>query len=137
MTALIANHSKQRSTIRILCECPRLSFGISFKVIDSLPTFMQCGVYGTVGLRYFLRPFTGRMPLALAAGLLLPFHLTGQAIQAPVPGGAAPSAQVSGAPPAGEAQAQLEELQGALKSAVAAHDARTAGKILNHIGELW
>lgn len=37
----------------------------------------------------------------------------------------------------GEAQAQLEQLQGALKSAVAARDARTAARILNHIGELW
>ena len=34
-------------------------------------------------------------------------------------------------------QAQLGELEDALKSAVAARDARTAGKILNQIGELW
>ena len=77
------------------------------------------------------------MQLALAAALLLPFHLAGQAMQTPVPGGAAPRAQVSSAPQAVDAQAQLEELQGALKSAVTARDARTAGRILNHIGELW
>src|ERR1700722_8676822 len=94
-------------------------------------------VHGTVNLRYFLSRFTGRMPLALAATLLLPFPLAGQTIQTPLPGTATPMAQVSGAPPPGEAQAQLEQLQGALKSAVAARDARTAARLLNQIGELW
>jgi CHAT domain-containing protein/Flp pilus assembly protein TadD len=77
------------------------------------------------------------MPVALAAALVLPILLTGQTTQTPVLGGTAPSAQVSGAPPAAGALAQLEQLQGALKSAIATRDARTAGRILNHIGELW
>ena len=78
------------------------------------------------------------MPLALAAALLLPFHLAGQTMQAPVAEGLRRRAQASESAPLGaEAQAQLEELQGALKSAVAARDARTAARILNHIGELW
>ncbi len=68
--------------------------------------------------------------MLLAAALLLPVGLAGQT--APTPG-----AQASRAPMPAEAQAQLAQLQGALKSAAAARDARGAGKILNQIGDLW
>jgi CHAT domain-containing protein/predicted negative regulator of RcsB-dependent stress response len=92
---------------------------------------------GTVSPRHFPSHFTGSIPLALAAALLLPFHLAGQTIQAPGPQSAAPGAQASGALLAPESQAQLRQLQGALNTAIAARDARTAGKMLNQIGELW
>src|ERR1700685_2955151 len=75
------------------------------------------------------------MPLAFVAALLLPFHLAGQTTR--VPQGAAPEAQVSGTSLTPEAQARLKELQGSLNTAVAARDPRTAGKLLNQIGELW
>jgi len=75
------------------------------------------------------------MPLALAAALLLPFPLAGQTIQAP--DGAEMSAQGASAPLTPEAQARLKGLQDQLNTAVAARDARTAGKVLNQIGELW
>jgi CHAT domain-containing protein len=74
------------------------------------------------------------MPLALAATLLLPFHLAGQANQAQ---GNAQAAQGAGAPLTPADQARLKELQNSLNAAIAARDARTAGKILNQIGELW
>jgi CHAT domain-containing protein/tetratricopeptide (TPR) repeat protein len=67
--------------------------------------------------------------MALAAALLLPLNLAAQA--------AAPNAPTSAASLPAEAQAHLQELQGALNSAIAARDARAAGKILNQMGELW
>ena len=103
---------------------------------------MQCEVSGTVSPRYFPSPFTRGMQLALAAALLAVSHLAGQTVQtmqtsAQAPGSATQGAQAAGTPLAAEAQAQLEKLQGELKSAITARDARTAGKVLNQIGEFW
>jgi len=89
-----------------------------------------------VGTRFFAKFLISRLPLALAAALLVVFPVAGRASQAS-PGSAPPGAQVSGAPLSAEAQARLGELQAALKSAAAARDARTAGKILNQMGEFW
>ena len=84
-----------------------------------------------VSPRFFPKPVTARMRLALAAALLLPFPMAGQITQAPGAG------QVSAAPLPAEVQAHLQELQGALNSAIASRDAKTAGKIFNQMGELW
>jgi len=85
-----------------------------------------------VSPRFYLRALTGSLPLVFAAVLLLAFSPPGLAAQAAAPGSAAPRASL----PA-EAQARLDELQSALKSAIAARDARTAAKILNQMGEFW
>ena len=77
------------------------------------------------------------MLLALAAALLLPFHLAGQTISGAGRcgnentscGRAADARVIAGTPGRG--------FQGSLNTAIAARDARTAGKILNQIGELW
>jgi CHAT domain-containing protein/Tfp pilus assembly protein PilF len=75
------------------------------------------------------RPIAG-IQLLLAGILLLRVTLPGEApefAQSPVT-----AAQL---PP--QAQSQLVQLRSALQSAIAAHDARTAAKILNQIGEFW
>ena len=71
---------------------------IASKYSIGFPTFVRCEVRGTVSPRYFSNLFTDRKLLTLGAALLLSFHLAGQTIQTPVPEGAAPGAQGSGAP---------------------------------------
>jgi hypothetical protein len=64
-------------------------------------------------------------------GTLLPGnHLNAQAAPPPAQNSANSGAELSP-----QTQAQLVQLRSALQSAIAAHDARTAAKILNQIGE--
>jgi CHAT domain-containing protein/tetratricopeptide (TPR) repeat protein len=87
-----------------------------------------------VSPRFFPIPCVWGTSLALLAALLLPSHAAGHTLQAATTGSAAPA---SGRQlPAGD-QANLDRLEGALQSAIATRDARTAAKILNQIGELW
>ena len=83
--------------------------------------------------RFFLRPSARAIPLALAAALLLPFHLGSQTTPQPPQ---APAAQPP-APLSAEDQARVTQLQASLQSAIAARDAHTAAKILNQLGDLW
>ncbi len=76
--------------------------------------------------------FTGALLIALLGNCLLPSHLNGQASPPSAQNPASGSAQL---PP--QAQAQLLQLRTTLQSAIAAHDARTAAKILNQIGLFW
>ena len=65
--------------------------------------------------------------LVLLGALLVPFQSAGSTSQTAMTGSTAPA----------EDQTNLNRLQGALQTAIAARDARTAAKILNQIGELW
>jgi len=78
--------------------------------------------------------FTGVISLAFAATLLLPRLLPPQM---PAQGQPSSGAQASGVQLSPEGQARLDQLQAALKPAIAARDAKAAGKVFNQLGDFW
>ena len=102
----------------------------------SFSSLLECEVCSVASSRFLLKAYAVWIPLALLVALL-PFQLTAQTPEAPISRNAAQGAQISGVQLSSEEQARLDQLQGALKSAIGARDARTAGKIFNQIGALW
>jgi CHAT domain-containing protein/Tfp pilus assembly protein PilF len=76
--------------------------------------------------------FPGAISLALAVTLLPSPHLPAQV---PAQGQTASGGQGVRLSP--EGQGRLDQLQASLKSAIAAGDAKTAGKIFNQLGDFW
>jgi CHAT domain-containing protein/predicted negative regulator of RcsB-dependent stress response len=87
--------------------------------------------------RSYPASFLVGMPLAFAAALLMPNPVRGRVNEAQAPAAQSSSTQNSATQLPAQVQQHLDQLQTALKSAIAARDARSAGPIFNQIGDLW